>query len=486
MDLPGGFMEYPSKEPSLNTPIKRIQNLTLNSPSSPLYPSLDDIIITSPSQTVVTSMLERGYSQKITNNVLQELNSRANEISNLITSPPSNSNMSSRTATSRRSKRYSGIHHHKFQQMESISHHYSVHEMPTEKSPVKTVLNSNLNNNLNSNFNSHGTTMDPGSKRSSPTVAQSSTKRRRTLNGPEEVLNSQQGSLQLSSSPDKTLSSPIRKISPSKKSMNLHSILTGNEDSVDNSALSSPTKEKEFAKPYPPSSKFRASSLQMAGVHTPQLQKKSSIPQLQKKSSIPNLQKKPSSSNLQTKPLLSNLQKKPSIPNLQSRPSIPNLQQKSSISNLQAHASLQQHPSYTPSYAQPTLSKKTSIPQLQKKSSIPNLSYSKATTFSSSSNSTSSSKLPSSSSSRSISPSSSTRSLNSRILGSSSKINTDPVSSHKLPVSSSARSISHSNHAVSSNAKVTVPQPFSLYDKPTISSSQKSLNKFQRFRDKFN
>lgn len=32
---------------------------------------------------------------------------------------------------------------------------------------------------------------------------------------------------------------------------------------------------------------------------------------------------------------------------------------------------------------------------------------------------------------------------------------------------------------------VTIPQPFSLYDKPTISSSQKSLNKYQRFKEKF-
>jgi hypothetical protein len=30
-----------------------------------------------------------------------------------------------------------------------------------------------------------------------------------------------------------------------------------------------------------------------------------------------------------------------------------------------------------------------------------------------------------------------------------------------------------------------VPQPFLLYDKPTVSSSQKSLDRFQKFKSKF-
>ena len=59
--------------------------------------------------------------------------------------------------------------------------------------------------------------------------------------------------------------------------------------------------------------------------------------------------------------------------------------------------------------------------------------------------------------SRSLGTSSSTRSINSRVLYNSTNLNT-------LPKSKS----------------VTIPQPFSLYDKPTISSSQKSLNNFHK------
>ena len=69
---------------------------------------------------------------KITNNVLSELNSRAQQ---LLGSPPpisrlnnySNGDSSSNKVMNRRNKRYSTIHMNKFTQMDSINQHYSVH-----------------------------------------------------------------------------------------------------------------------------------------------------------------------------------------------------------------------------------------------------------------------------------------------------------------------------------------------------------------------
>ena len=101
-------------------------------------------------------------------------------------------------------------------------------------------------------------------------------------------------------------SSPNRKISPSKGSRDLNSILRRKTTET-----GSPNKEN-FVKPYPPTNKLRQSSLEMAGVvHTsspsqhqqqqqqkladpPCLYKKRSIPQLQKKSSHPTLNRKSS------------------------------------------------------------------------------------------------------------------------------------------------------------------------------------------------
>lgn len=476
MEFPGSYQESSNPEPSLNTPIKRIQNLTLNSPTSPLYPCIDDIFGTSSDvQTrtgsgmfessnsygnderfspVASSMLDRGYSKKITNNVLLELNSRASQISQLLKSPTTSARSADTPAT-RRAKRYSGIHHTKFQQMDSISQHYSVHVQSSKQKSPSRQQNSNNINNLNNT-----TSMNMKDEE----MPESSSKRRRTLTGIEPIMNP----LTLASSPDKLNSSPIRKISPSKKSMNLHSLLSEPEtlhnstyQSSNTTLHSSPIREKGFVKPFPPSNKLRISSLQMAGVGTPQLQKKSSIPQLQKKLSNSQLQKTTS---------IPQLHKKPSIPNLLKKSSTTNLQQKPSISNL--HRPEQ-------NYLQPKLTKKSSIPQLQKKLSIPNLSYNTKISSSMSTTSMGPSRIPTSKSSRQISPSSSSKSLSAAILGKSQKINTEYHSTqHKITTSSSTTSFS--------NNKVTVPQPFSLYDKPTISSSQKSLNRFQRFRDKFN
>ncbi|KAK6200049.1 uncharacterized protein RJT21DRAFT_5168 [Scheffersomyces amazonensis] len=502
---------------SLNTPIKRIKNLTLNSPfespqhlqSSPIYPNLDDIMV-SPSQqqrntnngyntNVNSIMTNKGYSQKLTNNVLSELNMRANQLSSMITSPTSESINAVKLSVTRRSnskkyKRYSGIHRGLQNTMESISSHYSVAakghrsisgSSMTDKSPNKSPTSTPMDTNSNEEL-------------------ESSTKRRRTLNGPDEVARfvptfklahpdstneinhkpSKSSTLNMTNNSNLTQpisssnnlnsttstsnnSSPLRKISPSKKFMNLNALLSDNGSDVSLTQSNpteidmlngSPNKDK-FLKPYPPSNKLRPSALELAGVipssHSqtnihPTLNKKSSIPQLQKKHSIPNL-------NPNTIP---SLNKKSSIPQLQKKSSIPQLQKKPSI---------------------PQLQKKPSIPQLQKKPSIPTFSnHSKLVSSTSSSNmkhtqpSLSSYKIPTSRSSINTS--------SPKILTKSTKANED----HQFKTSRSF------------NGKVTIPQPFSLYDKPTVSSSQKSLyskptisssqksiSKFERFKQQF-
>ncbi|EGW32042.1 uncharacterized protein SPAPADRAFT_152410 [Spathaspora passalidarum NRRL Y-27907] len=425
---------------SMNTPTKKIRELTLASPP-PDY-------LNSPTSSIATCMVNKGYSHKLTNNVLSELNDRANEISMMINSPPesrSSEGSSGSSSSGNRSKRFSIIHRSRFNQMESISQHYSVHDS-------------------------------------------SSNKRRRTLNGKDEIVaipiltNKEDEDQRKDSirkiSPVKMSSTKISpskspnkispsKISPSKRSMNLHAQL--NEKSIQVSDSGSPSK-REFIRPTGVP-KTRIGSLELSGVKSlqrkssiPQLQdthtlsKKPSIPQLQKKPSIPQLQKKPSIPQLQKKPSIPQLQKKPSIPQLQKKPSIPNLNKKPSTSQLYHSPSLASRVSstttasttttvtattttnlmppppppppphsYTHSPSHKTISRKSSIPQLQK---IPNLSR--------------------------ISPS---KSLNHNVL--------------------------HNSTNIPKSRSVTIPEPFSLYDKPTISSSQKSLNKFQRFKEKF-
>ncbi|CAI5759932.1 unnamed protein product [Candida verbasci] len=345
-------------------------------------------------------MLDKGYSQKLTNNVLNELNSRASHIQS------QNFNSNDANIIKRRNKRYSGVHMSRFKNMDSISQHYS-------------VLNNNIQNSRNSSTPSPQKQEFMGNG-TSDIHEESASKRRRTINKNEEI--SLAKIMQDSKNPNVSGNdksnfnsfSPIRKISPSKGSINLNSMLR------QTTSTGSPNKEKQrsdkFIKPYPPSNKFRKSSLELAGVQSHQLQKKSSIPQLQRKSSIPQLQKKPS------------------IPQLQKKPSIPQLQKKSSISQLNQQQ-------------QPQLRKKSSIPTFNK--IAPN-----------------SSKLSTSKSLISKSPTTSsmnTINVNSKILQNTTNI------PNQIPKSKS----------------VTIPQPFSLYNKPTISSSQKSLNKFHKFKEKF-
>ncbi|RCK64795.1 hypothetical protein Cantr_00849 [Candida viswanathii] len=481
-------MDYPPVV-SMNTPIKKIRNLTLNSPPSrthhhsenkhnrtssftstgnteALYPTMDDIQ-TSPT---ASTMLQKGYSQRLTNNVLAELNSRAQEISQLMGSPTSpgqshhhNHNQNNQNTLqsqsqnmlsgntnqvmNRRNKRYSGIHFSKFKQMESINLHYSVHVKTP--SPQKTDMGTSSSSSM---MSTHGRSASRDSiQHNHRGLEESASKRRRTLNGNDEVVAipiiQKKNTIKEANS-----SSPMRKISPSKGSRNLNSMLRQTTET------GSPNKE-DFIKPYPPSFKLRPSSLEMAGVLLPPSQQhqqldhsrfvKPMAPSLQKKSSIPTLNKKSSIPSLRKAPSIPSLQKNSSIPTLNRKSSIPTLQKKSSMSSLnRSFGSPPSPPPPLPHHQMSTLEKKPPIPQFYNNGSrnTPHLSRV--------------------SPSRSIPMSSSTKSVNSRVLYNST--NQDHTNNNTLPKSKS----------------VTIPQPFS-YDKPTISSSQKSLNKFQKFKDKF-
>lgn len=433
-------MDYDSPLSVLNTPIKKIRDLTLNSPNPPSpvrYPSMGDFPVKS--DPIFQNMVEKGYSQTISNKVLRELDSRASEISTRL-----GATLVNISTIDQKKKRYSGIHRPLFSKMESISSHYAASRSTDSEStsPVRDFPSS-------------------------------ATKKRRTLNGPEEIFDTDkekkspprkkepgvyleqfhtspvpflgrapslipvpaQGrtlssgpslAAPLLSSPFRPQSSPSRnnssnssssnassplkfsRISPSKGSMNLNLLLHGND---------------EFIKPAVPS--VRQSSLQMAGVvHGDRkfaLPSSSSILAMLKKPSIPSLQKKSSIPSLQKKNSFASLQKKPSVPTLQKKPSI---------------ASLQNHQIASPQ-------RKSAIPSLQKKPSVSSLQ-----------------KKPSMSSFQRATPTL-----------------TKQSSSQSLRATSTAFPGSLQNKLSTSTLNnVTVPKPFSLYDRPTISSSQKSLN----------
>ncbi|CCG24057.1 hypothetical protein CORT_0E04720 [Candida orthopsilosis Co 90-125] len=547
---------------SLNTPIKKIRNLNLNSspvnydihedrqddhshhhqcpsylsqgthstfPTQPqastkLYPSLD--LQKSPTES---SMLNKGYSHKLTNNVLSELHMRAQQITtgqngsdNIQSSNTSPSYGMDDQVSQRRNKRYSGVHMSKFKQMESISHHYSVHNRNKTPSPQKSQPEDGTEG-----TNSNGT-------------IESASKRRRTLNGNNEIMAipilHQQQKRQPSNFTENRKISP-NKISPSKASYNLNSILRQTTDT------GSPNKEI-WTQPPPkvPQLKKRPSSLEMAGVinssptrynETGSGTLKSSMLQMDKPTSnnnVSSLLKEPSkfngsaqqhdnSHNLPNRPGSSrsfvkpsspqqqqlSLHKKSSIPQLQKKSSIPQLQKKSSIPQLQKKSSIHQLPK-KPSI--PQLQKKTSIPQLQRKPSIPQFHHNDQSNRNATTSSMKTAMKP---------PTSINLHHQNQTLQSSTKhlneASTQPFisrmspsksfSSFKQHTSQGGNAVSHKNQPQSNihggqrvdtskattlpkSKSITIPQPFSLYDKPTISSSQKSLNKYQRFKEKFN
>lgn len=416
-------MDYDTSCSVLNTPIKKIRNLTLTSPKQPSpirYPSMSDFPVKSDS--IFQNMVDKGYSQTISNKVLRELDSRANEISTRLVGA-SGPNVAS---ASHKKKRYSGVHRPLFSKMESISSHYAasrstgVNSSPVRDFPSSATKKRRTLNGPEEIFGSDKENELPSRRkepRPEPLSAASSripvlgatpalaptqnTHMSRTLSpGPStspvlllSPFRAEQTPLHASESSTWSSSlSPLKftKISPSKGSMDLNLLLRGND---------------EFAKPAIP--RVRQSSLQMAGV----VNYPSPGQGLLKKPSIPTLQKRPSVASLQKKPSIPSLQKKPSIPTLQKKPSIPTLQKKSSIPTLQKKPSV---PSFkTPA---PTLNKKTSVSSFQRPA---------------------------------IPKHSSVQSLHTR-------------PEERKPA------VAHHN--------ITVPKPFSLYDRPTISLSQKSLN----------
>ncbi|KAI5967866.1 hypothetical protein CANMA_002634 [Candida margitis] len=591
------YYQQQQQHVSLNTPIKKIRNLNLNSsplnyddmhqdqhnqhylpheehfppsalppqpqPPTQLYPSLD--LQKSPTES---SMLNKGYSHKLTNNVLSELHKRAQQI----TTGNANGNGYSHSSNSspsygledqvsqRRNKRYSGLHMTKFKQMESISHHYSVHNRNKTPSPQK----------LGSDDSSASASATATDKYD---TIESASKRRRTLNGANEImaipiLHQQQN--RQSQHPTENRKISPNKISPSKASYNLNSILRQTTDT------GSPNKEI-WAPPAPPKKlpqlKKRPSSLEMAGVinssptrynetcsgtlnsstlhmdkpvssqgssilqepskisntgsgfeantgqqhshgnskpwsNTPsssfvkpnvpkkqQLQKKPSIPQLQKKPSIPQLQKKSSIPQLQKKPSIPQLQKKPSIPQLQKKPSIPQLQKKTSISQLQRKPSIPQF--HNNEQSNRVASSPSSLPPSTSQTAMKpptstNLHHHSKTLQQSSKYHPQ--EVPMQPSISRMSPSKSFSSFKSHSQhggGGNGNGNGLYNTKHHQPqsINNSARKVETTRTAATTLPKsksITIPQPFSLYDKPTISSSQKSLSKYQRFKEKFN
>lgn len=391
---------------SLSTPIKKIKGLSLG---SPLYPSLNEF----QPNNMAQEMVNRGYSQTLTNNVLEELNARANEVSQNVNLSPSNRIPTS--SASRRNKRYLGIHRAKFKKMESIANHYS----------VKTI-DADPNGNMN----------DVGKRN----LANMNiiNKKRRTSTGMEEILKLSpvKCAVPQKSSPIKETpqSSPIRRISPSKKSMNLNKLLNEGDNK-------------------------RSTSLQMAGVSPAKTQSVRTIPKLTKPV--------PANNDNNGSPRM-----KSSIPKLNStkfnsREDKENEAiSKFSFSKSQKFSTLdnRRKPSTVISNKHNgELSNKLSIPSLSHKLSIPKLAHK-------------------------LSISSLTHKLSIPSLNHSSL---QPLTKSKSAYDDSIRLVPSQKKPVpDSNGqqpkRYTIPKPFSLYNKPTISSSQKSLNKFQRFKDKFN
>lgn len=441
-------MEVASSD-SMNTPIKKIQELSIASPN------------------IKQIMVDKGYSNSISDKVLNEINYKLQEIPS---SPVHDGSPEPQD-------QFSKMHNLDFSKMESIMNHYSMKRM----------------NNYNNN----------------------STKKRRTLTGIEE-----------------TNSSPLKgKISPSKKSMNLNELLHNTNHP---STIHSNDRKFSFPRSKTPSPYKNNTFAQRPKL--PTLQSKSSIPRLQKNTSATNLtpgsplekkpssshlnrslekkpssshlnrslekkpssshlnrslehkpssnhlnrslEKKPSTSHLDTQSSLNKkvtnpqkpvprlqskssipqldkqnpLQKKPSIPQLQKKSSIPQLQKKTSIPQLNKEVSstqLQKKPSI-PQLNNPQLQKKSSIPQLQKKSSIPQLQKKPST-----------SQIQATTFAPQLQSKTNTPQLEKQYLTSQAKLSTKP------------------------EFKEPYPKREPTFNKPTVSSSQKSLDKFMRFKTRF-
>lgn len=136
------------------------------------YPSMSEFHVKPvPLEQISQRMLDRGYSKTLSNKVLKELDIRANEITRAI----ANGRSTTTRPSSAKFKRYSHLHKPSFGKMESISSHYA----------ATRVASSNHRSNE---------------------LLSSASKKRRTLNGPEEIF-----------AAEKENESPVRRKEPSEK-----------------------------------------------------------------------------------------------------------------------------------------------------------------------------------------------------------------------------------------------------------------------------
>lgn len=420
MEVPGAF--EPTSPSDLNTPIR---NLRLGSPSSlsPIYPNLDDILPSS-SPPLNSYMQSLGYLRKLSSNVLKELNQRATHIAAKLKSPPASATLSARSRLHRRD------------QLESISSHYlvsganygtcestaagrgSINDQHNQKNATH-FNNSSLRCTSDSNTPAEYAQKHASKKRES-IIEPVSSKRRRMANlagessalrlplSPTKHSGVSRFGLQvpsLNSSPFKfeasSHPSPLKRISPSKKYNDLHSILTLEPEIDNQSPIKFPVPKAKGR-----TLSTRPSVLQLAGV-------KPLPAETTKHATIAG---SPTSKTLNAA-VSSRSDSSRSIPALKNSSLTHNNSKNKSTQSL--HTLLKSHSNNTTAahFAKP---QKLSVPHIP----------------------------------------------------ASAPLHPPKVKLTRSPTSKSLKA-------------PTVPQPFLLYDKPTISSSQKSLDRFNKFKSKF-
>lgn len=426
------------EEDAINTPITRIKNLRITSPEDiPIEGSCNggsglDVV---QDRLILQAMIEKGYSQKITNNVLHELNARANDIALQLKLPSTKDVM-----LQRRRKRFSGIHRAGFDKMESILDHYSVKGVHEQKDP-ETV-----------------------------------TKKRRTLTGIElsssPVKSPPRSSSRdngMSSSPSKELdSSPTRRISPSKKSFNLNGILKGPSDRTDllftpntlrhniHNIGSSPKIKSDICPKLTPPSLSEVKLTRLPSNKSLASQKPA-FPNSEKLRSVEpysNKDRRYASSGSTTTSTVIN---KPSMMHHTRTSNIGISRHESTASASSKQKTAASSESWTKPLGRPTLIR-MNVPSLRLVSSSG----------------------PHGSSREDIkSRHNSTQSLLLRKSATQERLTS--LSHSSIPRQSSMSSMS-SSRLLSDHKKpnYTIPKPFSLYNKPTISSSQKAISRSQR------
>lgn len=463
---------------ALNTPIKRIKGLKITSPS-PCEKNDENRM------DIANYMVERGYSQRLTNNVLEELNSRALEISQKIKLPPPMSgDNSGRTSI----KRFSRIHRNRFNQMDSISKHYSVtckNSTPENARTLNKVTDTSTKNEL-------------GKRSVSINGLHSETKRRRTLT--EKDL------------PLKPLHNADSANSNSKKNNNYNDTHNHKQDTHNNNhniennknVLGMNTMKKSPIK-FTPTLSYRVPSVSPVN-KSPQVSPTRSF-SVHPKKSVVDLKGLKSELRSTSQHLL----KEDPIGLLarSTATSVPKISPSKRTYNL--NELLSENKSTSNHTTSATISK----------SKIPQLSKSKKETDTRSASFRATDALPANprhsvnrieqpqraSLKKSVltrsfkeeqqvmrKPLAPSISLNSKakVLSGPSPIKkSDTYSSlgaQKVPInrSSSHQQITSKLTEKSDRPNYTIPQPFALYERQTISSSQKSLQKFKRFKERFN